>query len=335
MAQVGFRLGLLSTCYLGSNGWYIAYPREGGLFYNTDEVQLIDYLVLPYAPDNLDVWVEAVNTHTGYSKEILHAHFDSAPASSQCCWFAGNNPCCSLGREASFFAVNGIYDIRVCNNHYGPCTDYKRFTFGDPSKRAIISLIAGYWISPTEYRILATGENLHVDWSETYKNLLLFFYNSDNALVGGISLSETSPSGYTDIAISGDQTLTAALFSTNVSMPLDSQIYYIPAYACTEDDTRCSGYDLQRCVGNAWVTVETNSASCGYVPDCTCDSWMPGECISDTHRRMTRTCIPTGCAAEVLDVPDSSCAVEPEPSILPLIVLGGCALLGAVMLVKK
>jgi len=109
---------------------------------------------------------------------------------------------------------------------------------------------------------------------------------------------------------------------------------YVPP-VCIEGETRCSGYDLQQCTENAWVTVETNSASCGYVPDCTCDSWMPGECISETHRRITRTCVPAGCAAEVLDVFDSSCAVEPEPSILPLIVLGGCALLGAVMLVKK
>jgi len=37
-------------------------------------------------------------------------------------------------------------------------------------------------------------------------------------------------------------------------------------FVCTEEDTKCVGYDLYTCTNNAWVLTEENSATCGYVP---------------------------------------------------------------------
>jgi len=44
---------------------------------------------------------------------------------------------------------------------------------------------------------------------------------------------------------------------------------------------------------------------------CTCTSWVDQGCISETHRRYTRTCTPSGCDTESKDVADASCATIP------------------------
>lgn len=48
--------------------------------------------------------------------------------------------------------------------------------------------------------------------------------------------------------------------------------------------------------------------------ECTCTNWQNAECISNTQRRQTRTCDPSGCDVEERIIDDPSCAVEPPVS---------------------
>ena len=36
---------------------------------------------------------------------------------------------------------------------------------------------------------------------------------------------------------------------------------------CTNNDTKCVGYDLYKCIDGSWVLWAKNSTECGYVPN--------------------------------------------------------------------
>lgn len=84
-----------------------------------------------------------------------------------------------------------------------------------------------------------------------------------------------------------------------------------PPITCTNGDQRCLGNDLQECQNNVWITIEPNSSQCGYIPPCECTAWIDAECISETQRRQTRTCTPSGCDEEERVISDASCGVTP------------------------
>ena len=48
-------------------------------------------------------------------------------------------------------------------------------------------------------------------------------------------------------------------------------------------------------------------------PPCNCTPWQDAECISETQRRQTRTCDPSGCDVEERIVDDAGCSTEPPP----------------------
>lgn len=78
-----------------------------------------------------------------------------------------------------------------------------------------------------------------------------------------------------------------------------------PLRACVEQVP--SGYELisDSCKN---FTACTSRITLKIKKTCSCTSWQKGECISETHRRYTRICTPSGCDIEVEDRPDSTCA---------------------------
>jgi hypothetical protein len=43
---------------------------------------------------------------------------------------------------------------------------------------------------------------------------------------------------------------------------------------------------------------------------CSCGNWLPGECTDLTHRNYSRSCLPSGCDAEIQNVGDMTCTPQ-------------------------
>ena len=91
-------------------------------------------------------------------------------------------------------------------------------------------------------------------------------------------------------------------------------------------------------IGDATVVLNyllgalTSFPVCG----CTCNAWQNADCVSDTERRVVRTCVPPNCSEEEAIVADPSCGdVPPETSLVPLLVLGAAAVGVGIYLFSK